>query len=416
MKPNKLNSHSTWPRWTALAIALLVACGDNLIRDPSFDLWCGESLCMPWEASGNITRVGTWHRSDFGVALDDAAMLTQLSTHDPVSCIEFDVIADVTASAQVWLEMDFNDDGSSEFRQLIPESHWAKLSFEAPTPRVYDKVRLILRKLGHGHAVLAQIRATSGSDCQAPPLPATHRDNGVSCTSRAQCAAGACVQQPDALKLAAAHLACGECDVDAACSDGMRCGWLHGEHGFYPACVPLAQDSAAFCTSDDQCESQQCLDAIATAPTTCAECADDSECPADQVCGVRVDERGPARACRPRNSRELGEICSVDSECKSGICNGLACSECGAEQPCANGASCKYADNIRGTWFAVGAALCGGGAASRGAGEPCNLDADCISGSCQLPEPTCSLCDQAPCPDLNAQECVVLRRLAGACS
>src|SRR5262249_16806927 len=111
-------------RRALLCLVLLAACGDNLIRDPSFDLWCRDLACKQWEVTGHITRVGPWHDRDYGVSLSDGAVISQLSQNDPVSCIEFEVIADVAASAQVQIEMDFLDDGMTEYSQPVPESHW----------------------------------------------------------------------------------------------------------------------------------------------------------------------------------------------------------------------------------------------------------------------------------------------------
>ena len=62
-------SHARARRGLA-CLALLVACGDNLIKDPSFDLWCGDVLCKPWEVSGHVARVGTWHDRDYGGLAD----------------------------------------------------------------------------------------------------------------------------------------------------------------------------------------------------------------------------------------------------------------------------------------------------------------------------------------------------------
>src|SRR4051812_39436762 len=126
---------SSRKRMLMTALIALAACGDNLLADPSFDLWCGESLCKPWKVTGKVSRVKTWHEHDYGVSLGNGAVLSQRSKHDPVECIEFDVIADVSATADMWLEMDFRDDGTSEYKQQIAESHFAKLRFlvKAPT-------------------------------------------------------------------------------------------------------------------------------------------------------------------------------------------------------------------------------------------------------------------------------------------
>ena len=60
-------------------------CGPPLNEDPGFDLWCidndGRHVLCAWELDkGEIKRVPTWHRSDYGVELvGDPVILTQLS-------------------------------------------------------------------------------------------------------------------------------------------------------------------------------------------------------------------------------------------------------------------------------------------------------------------------------------------------
>ena len=42
--------------------ALLGAkCGESIVKDPNFDLWCGETLCNWQVEQGTITRAPTWH-------------------------------------------------------------------------------------------------------------------------------------------------------------------------------------------------------------------------------------------------------------------------------------------------------------------------------------------------------------------
>jgi hypothetical protein len=65
--------------WSLAVLGAFVACRDELISDPSFDVWCGEALCSPWEATGDVSRVTTWHKKDFGIALGDGAVLSQRS-------------------------------------------------------------------------------------------------------------------------------------------------------------------------------------------------------------------------------------------------------------------------------------------------------------------------------------------------
>jgi hypothetical protein len=227
------------------ALGMFAACGDNLIADPSFDLWCGAELCAPWETTGHVTRIKTWHERDYGVSLDDASSLSQVSSKDPVRCIEFDVIADVSASAEVWLEMDFRDDGTVDYRQLIPESHWASLRYLVKGPTWYDQVRFSLKKEGHGRAVLAQIRATPGDDCgNSPALPLDDRPSGAACESDDQCTSGVCGMTSADFALFGFSHACGECSDALPCADGLVCGSMNTDKGTpYAACVSPVRDA-----------------------------------------------------------------------------------------------------------------------------------------------------------------------------
>ena len=400
-------------RWGLAVLAVFVACGESLIEDPSFDLWCGDMLCKPWQVEGTISKVQTWHRSDFGVSLMDGAVISQLSKKHSVSCIEFEVIADVDAASEVKLEMDFDDNGSSEYQQLIPESHWAKLRFLVTPPHWYDRLRFILRKTGRGRAVLAQIKATSSDDCDGPPLPATDRPNGAECSSAGECASGVC----QSLERNGAARSCGECSESSDCAADAVCGLARSDYGPYRACVPPGEtEVGARCFDAAECQSGLCTRALGLASTSCAECERDDECAEGQVCGISVNERGPARVCRPLHTRGLGELCAVDAECESEVCGLSGCAECSLTHPCANQGECSsLISNIPGQWFAGAAQLCDARSHARQAGEPCNHDEDCASDACDLPAPICYLCDGDNCQDMNTATCGQLRRLAGVC-
>ena len=43
-------------------------CG-QVLRDPGFDLWCGDELCAWKVERGDVKRVATWHEADAGVEL-----------------------------------------------------------------------------------------------------------------------------------------------------------------------------------------------------------------------------------------------------------------------------------------------------------------------------------------------------------
>src|ERR1043166_2886912 len=78
-------------------------CG-QVLRDPGFDLWCGDSLCAWKIERGDVQRVPTWHEADAGVALlgSDTAIeqLAPVNSGD-TNCIRFDLVANVDESAEV---------------------------------------------------------------------------------------------------------------------------------------------------------------------------------------------------------------------------------------------------------------------------------------------------------------------------
>ncbi len=404
-----------------LGLALLVACGDNLLADPSFDLWCGDKLCAPWESKGKVTRVGTWHDYDYGAALQDGAVLSQLTSHDSVQCIEFEVIADVDAKAEVWLELDFRDDGSSEYKQLIPESHWAKLRYLVKAPSWYDKLRFILRKQGTGRAVLAQIKATPSDECSGSAVPLLHRPPGAGCDGKDQCDSAQCTVGPDRFGNGLAKASsdqpapkvCSECTKNTDCAAGELCAAVASTIGGYLACVkPASTPDGAWCINHAQCQSGICTPTLSITHSGCGACALDADCAAHEVCGVQVGPHAAARGCVAPERRALGDLCAQDAECKGGVCCNGTCSECCDHTPCKDGRTCGHHE----LWLTVTPSLCGEGQRWRKAGAACDNDSECLSGKCELPKTQCFLrCEGAGCPKNKDVDCGFVRQLAGVC-
>src|SRR5687768_13249661 len=104
-------------RILALALAvvsggLLVAGCDDVLEDPTFRMWCGESLCSWKLESGSVRRAPTWHKKDHGVELVDTPTAISQETTKTPKCLEFTTIADVEPGAQVTIGVDFNRDGT----------------------------------------------------------------------------------------------------------------------------------------------------------------------------------------------------------------------------------------------------------------------------------------------------------------
>lgn len=313
--------------FVAAAISQMGAtdCG-NALRDPGFDLWCGDQMCAWKVETGTIHKVATWNEGDPGVELvDDGTKIEQTSPVDAGdgTCIEFDLIANVDANAQVALNLDVYADGSIEHTETIPTSSWAPIKFKLPIYGPYRGVRFELTKHGSGHAVLAQIGAKITTGCEAfTPIVPAPAPLGSPCDDTIGCSTGSCVQT----------FFGGLC---MGCTDGS-CG------------------ASEVCGASDP-----------TSPL-----------------------RELPRVCEPTAIRELGEQCLHDSECASGICTfGYPSGSWDPGSQYGNCSTCRIGDAcdctpayLHGTLHS--AFVCSAGARYGGTGSPCGNGDDCASGIC----------------------------------
>ena len=295
-------------------------CGTQVIRDPGFDLWCGDSLCTWKVISGEIKKAPTWHSEDAGVEFVGESSIEQVAPVDSQDggCIAFDLVANVDEKAEMRLQIDVYGDGSIDLDERIPTSHWKPLTYNIHIAGSYRGVRFVLAKRGTGTATLAQIAAntTAASDCAGfAPITVAPAPVGARCATDGDCQSGLCRSIPDPSTLFGTALTCVGCDpVAPTCGTGEVCGILEPSsfiRAIAPACVTEAGD-------------------------------------------------------------ETGERCRLDAECASGICSGGVCSECDGTRQCANGGTCRLA-------YGNGPTTCTGGAR----GEPCAIDTDCTSGHCE---------------------------------
>lgn len=295
-------------------------CG-QVVRDPGFDLWCGDQLCAWKVERGDVKNVPTWNAGDPGVELvgDDVAIeqVSPVTSHD-ASCLEFDLIANIDETAQVTLNVDVFGDGSVEYTEQIPTARWKSLQFLLPISGAYSGVRFEITKQGSGTAVLAQIAAKTSQSCgDLTPIQPAPAPNGAACDTNAGCRSGVC---------GAPSLFAGQC---VGCNG-----------------------STATCGSGDVCGLGD---------------------PTSPLYGIPLE-------CIAQHSRELGENCLFDGECASSVCNAGMCSTCHADADCA-GAQCAQADWP----LALGYAKpweCNPGGHARASGEPCASDDDCASEHC----------------------------------
>lgn len=347
----------------AIALSQLGAtdCG-QVLRDPGFDLWCGNELCAWKIERGQIARVPTWNDGDPGVELVGAdAAIEQLS---PVAssdghCLEFSMIANVDDAAELVLNVDVFGDGSVEHSERIPTAHWKPLSYKLSiAPVAYDSIRFELAKRGAGHAVVAQLQAKITTGC-----------------------------------------------------DGLT--------EIVPAPAPLG----APCATPAQCASSRCGAGTAFAHV-CVGCDDQpGECAASDVCGLGAPTspvRPAPHACVARGARVLGERCGEDAVCAAGlVCTGGACSTCrDTDKPCAGGERCGAA------WepAAFGPFVCSPNQHLRARGEPCASHADCASSTCSGPARlqcddgrACATAAECPFTNLKNGPCNTVGVQGGSC-
>jgi hypothetical protein len=339
---------------TVLGITVLSgysSCGEDLLADPGFDLWCGEDLCS-WEVEqGQVEKVPTWDERDEGASLvgpEVAISQSSTATWLDAQCIFFTLLADEDPGASMSLELDFLDDGSVEYDQEIPAEEWENIGFHITTPDWYEGLRFRIHKTGDERAVIAQVRAqvAPSEDCVGAPVVLDDRPDGAQCSASTQCASGVCATL-DVLGQWEAE-SCGACRLDTDCDTGEACGQEYGTQEL------------------------------------------------------------PHLACGEPSRHALGEACQHDGECSTGICYEGQCAECDGATTCGEGAICDRhpaveADTDRG----LEPYMCDPAAGLRAAGERCLDDADCLSGSCDDHLGSLRLCDSTGRPCDADEECTL---------
>jgi hypothetical protein len=176
--------------------------------------WCGSSLCAWTLDSGAVARVPTWNANDFGVSFTaKGTQISQATDEHDAKCLLFTTTADIDPSAQMMLDVDFNNDGTLDYTGPLGATRWHKVENEITAPPKYSGITFHLRKEGDGTAILAEMRVVSADDCTAAPSIAPLL-LGEGCTADSQCATD--------LVCAAGH--CGECDETRPCAGGGTCG------------------------------------------------------------------------------------------------------------------------------------------------------------------------------------------------
>jgi len=323
-------------------------CG-QVLRDPGFDLWCGENLCAWKLERGDVKRVPTWHEGDAGVDMvgDDVAIeqLTPVNSNDD-TCIKFDLVANVDENAEVYLNVDVQGDGKLELHERIPTSHWKPLSYNINIAPPYDGIRFELTKKGAGNAVLANIGANTAHDqctglSQLDPGP---RRNGAQCTESTQCASGACLVSLTDVPSSIYDGACVGCDwKNPNCATGEVCGFGDTFSPLFAMpteCVAAAsKELGDYCITSEECASGGCF-RIGGAGR-CSTCYGTGTCPGSQTCAASW-EGGPFVCGAGQQAAASGAPCGADADCMSGHCNGTVRNECDDGRPCISPADCPF--------------------------------------------------------------------------
>jgi len=355
-----------------LGVAILAAsqlgatdCG-QVIRDPGFDLWCGESLCTWKLLRGNIEQVGTWHEGDSGVSFlgSDTAIqqVAPVNSTDGL-CIKFSMVANVELDAEVFLHIDVEADGTVERTERVAATEWEPVAFLIHLAPPYDGIRFELDKRGNGQAILANIGAELSQECGGlSQIEPEARPAGASCTNVAQCDSGVCIASQTTFPIATPFgTVCAGCDPALgaeACTGGEVCGIgaaLSPVLAVPMICVaPASAELAEQCLSDGECASGKCVRDEGVG--VCSACKTDADC-GGEVCGPSwlAGSRGPD-VCQPGEGRGFtGSPCGSNADCASGACAGSDRKTCNDGRPCETDANCPVAgDLIPGTCSTVG--------------------------------------------------------------
>lgn len=333
-------------------------CEEPLVKDSGFDVWCGDHLCQWQVDDGAIAKIPTWHERDYGVELvGPSARISQRLdvSSDDVSCIHFNLLADVHEPVDVVLGLDFDDDGHTDHTETLPVGSWTPLSYHVTAPTYYRGLRIFIQKTGDGHAALAQIQALKSDECSAAPLTTTGRPTGATCEDGGECLTARCLPRTAEEQLIVdptkTSSLCEGCAADAECGDGAACGLAFATTFAEPFRACLAAASHALgdrCAGGAECATGVCCGGVCS--TCCAgagaACAGAGEVCRQRAAGARPALGRPAWQCSPGEGRgAAGAFCLGDSDCASGRCTGgaplMVCATAGRR--CASGGDCPAA-------------------------------------------------------------------------
>jgi hypothetical protein len=264
-----------------LAAALgIVSLGDDcqgdIVNDPTFRDWCGDSLCSWTLDSGKIAQAPTWNADDLGVSFKEmGTQISQVTGENQATCILFTTVANTDPAAQMTLELDFNNDGIIDYTAPIAGT-WTQAQTEITAPAVYDGITFHIRKAGSGTAILAEMRIQSTTGCTAAATPLKDQPLGDACGADDECKSRICSDPA----YANPSQVCAQCSSKHPCQDGGTC--MGGPYGF-AQCDPGEHKGTkgAACAANGDCASDKCDNVTFLGPA-----------------GVTPDA-GDAASCRP---------------------------------------------------------------------------------------------------------------------
>ncbi len=307
--------------FTTLVLTITGCIWDDSLKNKDFNEWCGENLCL-WETNeGKIEKVTTWHRQDFGAAFaEDPTIISQRVENGNNKCFLFTVTADVDDNAELFFEIDYNDDDllNPEFSQIIEAPDWNQVKVDIAVPDWCEKFRVIFRKTGKGRAVAASVIDSRYENC---PITVTdnERPSGMICVEDDQCRGGIC-EPFNNLSEDILFYSCGECTVDGDCGNGSVCGleFLPDKDLMYQACGKQGRHLLGErCFLDDECKSGICC------AGQCSTCCNNDDCPSNVLC-EELTEITPHRCGPNAGGAAAGESCLADADCKSDKCESVS--------------------------------------------------------------------------------------------
>lgn len=223
-------------------------CDGDIVNDPTFRDWCGDTLCAWTLDVGSISQAPTWNADDLGVSFNDMpTQISQVTDESAATCILFTTVANIAPTADMEILVDFDNDGTIDFSQQLASAAWQNLQAEITAPSGYQGITFHIRKNGSGTAVLAEMRIQSTTGCTAAPPPFDGLPLGDACGTDGECASGIC----DGV--------CALCTgvYEEECSGGQTCEY--GPYGF-AQCGPGGHKgtNGAACTTGSDCASDVC--------------------------------------------------------------------------------------------------------------------------------------------------------------